>query len=105
MASSELGVAVEAAIRSLKAQRKERRRRQSVRPERQAKGGAAALLASWPCLLAVGAILYPPQADPQQVSRFFWVLLLLGPLISGASGATIRALGPGSEGITTTNLL
>jgi hypothetical protein len=106
IANSELEVAVEAAVRSLEAQKKERHRRQSVGPERKAKLGAAALLAAWPCLLAVGAILRPPQANPLgQVPSLFWILLLVGPLVSGASGATIRALGPGSEGVTTTNLV
>lgn len=72
MASSEPQVAVEAALRSLEAQQKERHRRRSVQPERKAKLGAAALLLAWPCLLALGAMLRMPQTNPSaQVPRFF----------------------------------
>jgi hypothetical protein len=106
LASPEPEAAVEAAVRSLAAQQKERHHRRNVRPERKAQLGAAALLVAWPCLLALGAIVRPPQANgAAQVPGLFWFLLLVGPLFAGASGATTRAFGPDGGDVTARNLV
>ena len=106
LASPEPEVAVEAAIRSLTAQQKERHRKRNAQPERKAQLGAAALLVAWPCLLALGAVLRPPQTSASaQVPGLFWFLLLVGPLLAGTSGATTRAFGSDGGNVTVRNLV
>jgi hypothetical protein len=106
MAASDPETAVPAAVRSLEEQEKERKRRRRMKSESRTKLGATALLLAWPLLLVVGAIIRPPQTTPStDVPGIFWGLLSVGPLIAGASGATIRALDPKSEGVTAASVL
>jgi len=57
-------------------------------------------------LLVLGVMPRPLQPNPPaQVPVLFWILLLVGPLFSGASGATIRAFGPDGGGVTARNLV
>jgi hypothetical protein len=106
LARPEPEAAIEAAVRSLTAQQKERHHRRNAQSERKAQLGAAALLVAWPCLLALGAIVHPPQANASaQVPTLFWFLLLVGPLFAGASGATTRAFGPDGGDVTARNLV
>ena len=90
-------------VDSLEAQRRARQRQSSSSQKIAAL--AAVLLISWVATLPAGFILLKskimPGGDlPWPLDTIFIALLFIAPLIAGCSGATVRALLPGQEGMT-----
>ena len=89
-------------VDSLEAQRRARQRQSSSSQKIAAL--AAVLLISWVATLPAGFILLKsktPQGElPWPLDAIFIALLFIAPLIAGCSGATIRPLLPGQEGMT-----
>jgi len=89
-------------VDSLEAQRRARQRQSS--PSRKIAAFAWMLLVGWVVTLPAGFILLKsktPQGElPWPLDAIFIALLFIAPLIAGCSGATIRPLLPGQEGIT-----
>jgi hypothetical protein len=89
-------------VDSLEAQRRAKQRQSSS--SRKIAGLAAILLLGWVVTLPIGFILLKSKTQkgelPWPLDVIFIVLLFIAPLIAGCSGATIRALLPGQEGIT-----
>ena len=88
-------------VDSLDSQRRALQRRSSARQNITAV--AAVLLVAWVAILPVGYIMLKSKvADgslPSPKDIVFITLLFLGPLIAGSSGATVRRLLPGQEGM------
>lgn len=89
-------------VDSLEAQRRAKQRQSSSRQKIAAL--AAVLLVGWVVTLPAGFILLKSKTEkgdlPWPLDAIFIVLLFIAPLIAGCSGATIRALLPGQEGMT-----
>jgi len=89
-------------VDSLEAQRRAKQRQSSS--GRKIAALAAILLVGWVMTLPAGFILLKsktPQGElPWPLDAIFIALLFIAPLIAGCSGATIRALLPGQEGMT-----
>ena len=89
-------------VDSLEAQRRAKQRQSSS--SRKIAALAAILLVGWVMTLPAGFILLKsktPQGElPWPLDAIFIALLFIAPLIAGCSGATIRALLPGQEGMT-----
>ena len=78
-------------VDSLEAQASARRREIAEKDQRRPQLIALALIVVCALILALGAYIQP-QSKPLDVSPAFLGLLFLGPLVSGASGATILPL-------------
>jgi hypothetical protein len=89
-------------VDSLEAQRRARQRQSSAR--QRIATVAALLLVGWVATLPVGFILLKARTAqgelPPPWDIVFIALLFISPLIAGASGATLRGLLPGQEGMT-----
>lgn len=83
-------------VDSLEAQASARKKELAEKDQRRPQLMALALIVAWALILTLGAYIQP-QFKPVDVSPLFLVLLFLGPLISGASGATILPLLKGED--------
>jgi hypothetical protein len=83
-------------VHSLEAQANARKKELAEKDQRRPQLMALALIVAWALILTLGAYIQP-QFKPIDVSPLFLVLLFLGPLVSGASGATILPLFKGED--------
>jgi hypothetical protein len=85
-------------IRSLETQFDTRQTEKTKRQPAWSAIAALLLLAAWVAILPLGYWLRRPDTKPDTpVPLLFVILLFAAPMLSGASGATVRSLLPGNE--------